>query len=112
MTVPSEPRQLKDGLDAVVRSLKVASVDTVQGVFARWEEAVGPAVAAHVRPVKLDGAVLLVEVSEPGWATQLRYLEADVIERLHTVSGARVERIEVRVAGARRGGRARGRNGL
>ena len=112
MSERSEPRQLKDGLDAVVRSLKVSSVDTVQGVFARWEDAVGPAVAAHVRPVKLDGAVLVVEVSEPGWATQLRYLEQDVIERLHTIAGARVERLEVRVAGARRGTRSRGRDGV
>ena len=101
---------MKDGLDAVVRSLKVSSADTVQGVFARWEDAVGPAVAAHVRPIKLDGAVLVVEVSEPGWATQLRYLEQDVIERLHSVSGARVERLEVRVAGARRPARQRTRD--
>jgi hypothetical protein len=49
--------------------------------------------------VKLDGAVLLVEVDEPGWATQLRFLEHEVIERLRTVTGATVERLEVRVAG-------------
>ena len=111
MSEPSEPRQLKDGLDAVVRSLKAPSADTVQGVFGRWEDAVGPAVAAHVRPLKLDGAVLVVEVSEPGWATQLRYLEQDVIERLRCVSGATVDRIEVQVKGAARGGRGRRRSG-
>jgi predicted nucleic acid-binding Zn ribbon protein len=96
---PTEPRRLSDGLDAVVRSLKGPSAGTVQGVFGRWEDAVGPSVARHVRPVKLDGAVLLVEVDEPGWATQLRFLEHEVIERLRTVTGATVERLEVRVAG-------------
>jgi predicted nucleic acid-binding Zn ribbon protein len=96
---PTEPRRLSDGLDAVVRSLKGASAGTVQGVFGRWEDAVGPSVARHVRPVKLDGTVLFVEVDEPGWATQLRYLEQDVLQRLSAVTGATVERLEVRVAG-------------
>jgi predicted nucleic acid-binding Zn ribbon protein len=107
-----EPRPLIDGLDAVVRSLKGASAGTIGGVFGRWDDAVGPAIAGHVRPVKLDGAVLLVEVDEPGWATQLRFLEHDVIDRLRTVTGATVERLEVRVAGqpaAGRGGPQRGR---
>ncbi|MGD9701496.1 MAG: DUF721 domain-containing protein [Acidimicrobiia bacterium] len=106
MSQPAEPRRLIDGLDAVVRSLKGANAGTVQGVFGRWEDAVGPAVALHVKPLKLDGAVLVVEVDEPGWATQLRYLEHDLIERLQTVTGATVERLEVRVAG-----RGRGRTG-
>ena len=46
------------------------------GVFGRWDEAVGDAVAAHVQPVKLDGTTLVVEVDDPAWATQLRFLEA------------------------------------
>ena len=31
------------------------------GVFGRWEEAVGAAVALHVQPVKLDGTTLVVD---------------------------------------------------
>jgi len=38
-----------------------------------------------------------VEVDEPGWATQLRYLEREILERLAAVGGSGVERIEVRV---------------
>ena len=68
------------------------------GVFGRWEEAVGAAVAAHVQPVKLDGEVLVVEVDDPAWATQIRFLEATLRERLREVAGASVERLEVRVA--------------
>jgi hypothetical protein len=61
-------------------------------------------------PVKLDGTVLLVEVDEPAWATQVRFLEADLGERLRSATGAEVDRIEVRVAG-RRTGRSGGRSG-
>lgn len=94
----SGPRPLIDGLDAVMRSLKGPSAGTVRGVFAQWDDAVGPAIAAHVRPVKLDGDVLVVEVDEPGWATQLRFLDRELVERLRSVTGASVERLEVRVA--------------
>ncbi len=38
--------------------------------------------AAHVRPRRLHDGVLLVEVDAPVWATQLRYLEEDVLRQL------------------------------
>ena len=73
-------------------------VSALGGVFGRWEEAVGASVAAHVQPVKLDGSLLVVSVDDPAWATQLKFLEASLRDRLAAVTGAVVERIEVRVA--------------
>ena len=70
----------------------------VRGVFGQWDEAVGETVAAHVRPVRLDSGVLLVEVDEPAWATQVRLLADDLRARLIDVAGVAVDRIEVRVA--------------
>jgi predicted nucleic acid-binding Zn ribbon protein len=66
-------------------------------LFGRWEEAVGAAVAAHVQPVKLDGTLLVVTVDDPAWATQLRFLEGTLRQRLLDVAGAVIETIEVRV---------------
>lgn len=66
------------------------------GVFGRWEEAVGEALALHVQPVKLDGTTLVVKVDDPAWATQLKFLEG-TLPRLREVAGATIERIEVRV---------------
>jgi predicted nucleic acid-binding Zn ribbon protein len=69
-------------------------------VFSRWEEAVGAGVAAHARPVSLNDGVLVVAVDQPGWATQLRYLSADLLLRLADVAGEGVvRRIEIRVEG-------------
>ena len=69
----------------------------------RWEDAVGAQIAANARPTRLSDGVLFVEVDEPGWATQLRYLEAQLIERITAVAGPGVTQIELRV---RRRGRA------
>jgi predicted nucleic acid-binding Zn ribbon protein len=66
-------------------------------VFARWEDAVGPQVAAHARPVKLAEGRLLVEVDEPGWATQLRFLEVDLLARIAACAGPGVDAIDLRV---------------
>ena len=92
-------KPLRDGVDAVVRSLRGgASVAAAAGVFAGWDEVVGPTVAAHARPVTLDGDRLVVEVDDPAWATQLRYLESGVLERLREAAGgAAIRRVDVRV---------------
>ena len=97
-----------DSLNSVIRSLRNDSADTgstgqtanqMGGVFGRWAEAVGDAVAAHVKPIKLDGTKLIVEVDDPAWATQMRFLETALKQRLLEVAGATVETVEVRVKG-------------
>ena len=106
-----EPVRLGESLHDVVRSLRPhgspgsvglsngsdASASALGGVFGRWEEAVGDALAAHVQPVKLDGTTLVVEVDDPAWATQLKFLETTLKQRLAEIAGATIERIDVRV---------------
>lgn len=76
------PRRLVEALSEVAADLNLDDPDDVAAVMAAWREAVGEAVAAHVRPRRLHDGVLLVEVDAPVWATQLRYLEEDVLRRL------------------------------
>ncbi|HEY5662476.1 MAG TPA: DUF721 domain-containing protein [Ilumatobacter sp.] len=98
-----EPVPISSSLDGVIRSLRGPGRRAVGGVFGRWAEAVGEQVAAHVTPVKLDDAVLVVEVDDPAWATQVKFLTPMITERLASIAEVRVERIEVRVE--RRGAR-------
>src|SRR4051812_39907792 len=94
-----EPVAVGDALDGLLRSLRGGSGRReVGGVFGRWEEAVGAPIAANVRPVRLERGILLVAVTDPAWATQLRFLADDLRRRLLDVTGVAVERIEVRVA--------------
>ena len=94
---PEEPVSLAVSLDGVVKSLRGPSRRAVGGLFGRWDEAVGEQVAQHVRPVKLDGGVLSVEVDDPAWATQVKFLAPTIIERLAVSAGTRIEQLQVRV---------------
>jgi predicted nucleic acid-binding Zn ribbon protein len=98
-----DPVAVTDALDGLLRSLRGgAGRGEIGGVFGRWEEAVGAPIAANVRPVRLEHGALLVEVADPAWATQLRFLGDDIRRRLLDVTGVCVERIEVRVGRPRR----------
>jgi predicted nucleic acid-binding Zn ribbon protein len=96
-----EPVAIGDSLRGVVSSLRGPEVhqgsSVLGGVFGRWAEAVGPAVAQHVQPIKLDGTRLTVEVDDPAWATQLRFFEQTMRDRLREVAGAVVETVDIRV---------------
>jgi predicted nucleic acid-binding Zn ribbon protein len=85
-------------LDSIMKSLRGTDRIQIGGVFGRWNDAVGEAVAAHVQPVRLDNGVLTVEADEPAWATQVKFLTGTITTRLAEVAGVHVERIEVRVA--------------
>lgn len=95
---PAGPAPLRAGLDRVVRRLGGPSADVASGVFGRWDEMVGETVAANSRPVAVRGTTLVLAVSDPAWATQLRFLEADIVARLTEQLGASsIDSIEVRV---------------
>jgi predicted nucleic acid-binding Zn ribbon protein len=93
-----DPVPLGRSLDGVMRSLRGTDRRQIGGVFGRWEEAVGAQIAAHVRPVKLDADVLVVEADSSAWATQVRFLADSIRTRLAEVAGVRIERVDVRVA--------------
>jgi predicted nucleic acid-binding Zn ribbon protein len=103
----TEPRPLSDALDGVVRSLQggrsrnPVGAAAVGGVFGRWNDIVGDAMAAQVQPVKLDAGRLLLEVSEPAWATQVRLLSDQLRQKIKDVAGVVVDSVDVRVADRR-----------
>jgi len=67
-------------------------------VSARWSELVGVTVADHAQPCGLRDGVLVIGVREPGWATQLRFLGPEIVDRCDATLGPNVvERVEVRV---------------
>lgn len=102
MTGVSDPVPISRSLDSIMKSLRGTDRIQIGGVFGRWDEAVGPTVAAHVRPVRLDQGVLTVEADEPAWATQVKFLSSTIATRLAEVAGVDIEHIEVRVAGSSR----------
>ncbi len=93
-----DPRPVAESLDRVSRSLGGPPATVLARLFSSWTELVGEAVAAHARPRALRRGVLVLAVDEPAWATQLRWLEARLLERVGEVAGEGVvTAIEVRV---------------
>lgn len=81
------PVPLVDALGVVAGRLGLGPTDLVTTVFGHWEALVGPALAAHVRPLRLDGETLVVSVDHPAWATQVRHLAPEILERLDDACG-------------------------
>lgn len=91
------PVTLQGQLSRLLASLGSDDAASVRGVFGAWPELVGEAVAAHVQPVKLDRSTLVVEVDDPSWATELRFLEASLCTKISQLTTTPVTSLEVRV---------------
>lgn len=83
-----DPEGLERSLRGIAADLGTASPALLRQVFARWEEVVGPDVAAHATPVSVRDGILRVVVDHPAWATSLRMLSGQVIERLSDLDAA------------------------
>ena len=95
---PPDPQPIKSSLDQVARSLGGPDAGSLSGLFGRWADIVGAQLAAHARPLSLVSGVLVVGVTEPGWATQLTYLETELLGRFRDALGdGVVQRVEVRL---------------
>ena len=77
-----EPKAVGTSLDRVARRLGIERAATLPAVFQRWPQLVGEGVGARTRPQALRGTTLVVAVDDPSWATQLRWLEADLVARI------------------------------
>ena len=92
------PRRLTASLDAVSNKLGMRDAQGLGRLFAEWERIVGPGMAEHVKPVRIDQETLVVRVDHPAWATQVRHLGEDLLDRVAAEAGVvRPLRLEVRV---------------
>ena len=88
-----------ESLDRLLGNLNAPSVDVLDVVFRDWAAIVGPDLAEHTRPGSIDGETLTVHASDSAWATEFRWLEAEVVARLSDVTGSdRIQRVQVRVS--------------
>jgi predicted nucleic acid-binding Zn ribbon protein len=73
---------LKHVLEAVLKEHKLTSDIDAYKIFSVWGEIAGPIMANHCRPARLNGAVLYVEVDDPIWLSQLRYMKQDILQKI------------------------------
>ena len=64
----------------------------------RWPEVVGESLAARIKAVAVRGSDLLVSVDDPAWASQISWLETQLLERIDGIIGSgRITAVRVRV---------------
>jgi len=94
-----DPVPLSDALAKVGAELGLAPGDAHGTLDARWSEVMGADVAPHARLVSVRDGVLTVAVTDPIWATQLRYLEPAIVTRATALLGpGAVTSMRVRVS--------------
>lgn len=92
------PEPVSSALDRLSRRLGGPSSAVLRTIFGRWEELVGPTVAAHVQPLSLRGTTLVVAADAPAWATQMAFLGPDVAKKVNDDLGvSTVTSVEARV---------------
>ena len=92
------PRKLAASLDRMLSHMDAPNPDLLRAVFVQWPEIVGADLAAHARPSAIDGQTLVVTADDPTWASQLRWLENQLVDSIERASGSsRVKSIKVRV---------------
>jgi predicted nucleic acid-binding Zn ribbon protein len=89
------PRRVAESLDVAVRPVAPQGATAFGAVFGRWEEIVGPTVAAHVRPLRATAEALVVAVDHPAWATQVRSLGPTLLAQIEREAGVAPARLEV-----------------
>ena len=71
-----------DALRAVRRQLGTPAPSVLERVRSLWPEVAGDVLAAHSEPLHLRNGVLRVQVDDPAWAGQFRYLTDTLVEAL------------------------------
>jgi predicted nucleic acid-binding Zn ribbon protein len=105
--VSRDPSPIGQEIDRVLRSKGWQRRLIAARLVARWAEVVGPTVANHCQPRRLeDDGTLSVVADSAAWATQLSYLQGTLLDRLATIMGPGVvKHVRVRTGDARPRGR-------
>ena len=94
-----DPKPLADSLERLLGNLNAPSVDVLDVVFREWASIVGPDLAEHTKPGAIDGDLLTVNAVDSAWATEVRWLESEVVKRLAEATKTdRIQRVQVRVS--------------
>ena len=62
--------------------------------LSRWDTAVGPAIAKHSRAVRIQDAVIWVEVDNPIWKSELHHRKRQILDILNKPKSGAIAPLE------------------
>jgi predicted nucleic acid-binding Zn ribbon protein len=90
------PQQVGPAIAKVLSRIGASpSPQTMELVFARWEELVGAELAAHSQPMRLQDSTLVVGADHPAWATRAHMDSEAIVNRARRLGDTTIARIEV-----------------
>lgn len=89
---------MASALDRLLGDMGAPSTDALTVIFDQWAQIVGPTVAQHASPAALRDGTLVIVVQDPAWATQLKFLEAEIVAEVSSrLPRGGPERVEVQI---------------
>jgi predicted nucleic acid-binding Zn ribbon protein len=73
---------LKSTLGRILRNHNIKDLEEVK-IFSAWSDIAGARMAAHTRPTNINNRILYVEVDDPLWLAQLRYMKQDIMDKIN-----------------------------
>ena len=75
---------LQKTLAKVLKGYRINDLESVK-LFAMWDGIAGEKLASHCQPVRISRGILYVEVDDPLWLTQLKYMKIDIQAKIEEV---------------------------
>ncbi len=94
------PEPVGDALDQFLEGSGWRERVQATRLLSDWPALVGPDIAAHCEPVRIQNAELVIEAESHAWATQLTWLESELRAKVNNAAGRHlVDRIRITVGG-------------
>ena len=93
----SDPVHLRSVLEQILKDFGTPDINSITSIVDQWEDIVGSELASKISAVAFKGSELIVRVDDPAWASQLTWLESQLLEKIEKILGAeKVSSIRVR----------------
>jgi len=94
----TEPVSMADTIEKFLAYLGAPPVRAITTLEEKWPEIVGPALAVPTRPIELVDGVLVIGCDDASWASQVRWMEAEIKERFSELfDDVEIRRIQPRI---------------
>lgn len=92
------PVPIRRALERMISGMGSPEIDATTTLLDAWPEIVGQELASRIVAVAVRGSELRVRVDDPAWASQLGWLEQQLLARIESLVGpGRITSVSARV---------------